>query len=188
MQLTANVYIETGFPGANVGCVVTEDGVVLTDTPARPTDATAWRKEVESKGTVKYLINLEPHDDHYAGGFFFKAPAVAHEKTREAIQAADISHIREVVAAMDPEGLPLIENYRLNVPSVTFSERLTLYLGNHAFHLIHLPGHSAGQIGVFVPVERVVFTGVNVTYKIRGFLHDADPFSWLEPLKRFGEL
>ena len=61
-------------------------------------------------------------------------------------------------------------------------------MGKHAFHLIFLPGHSAGQIAVFVPEERVVFTGDNVTYKIRGFLHEANPSSWFESLKRIGEL
>ena len=188
MQLTANVYLETGFFGANVGCVTTEDGLVMMDTPARPTDAVTWRREIESKGTVRYLINLEPHEDHFAGGFFFNVPAVAHDKTREAMLAADINQIRATIAAMDPDGLSLIDNYRVNVPVITFSERLTLYLGRHSFHLIYLPGHSAGQIAVFVPEEKVVFTGDNVTYKIRGFLHDADPFAWLESLKRIGEL
>ena len=102
--------------------------------------------------------------------------------------AADIKRIRETVAAIDPAGLRLIDKYRVNVPAITFSERLTLYLGRHSFHLIHLPGHTAGQIAVFVPEERVVFTGDNVTYRIQGFLHEADPFAWLKSLQRIGEL
>lgn len=188
MQLTANVYIETGFLGANVGYVTTENGVVMMDTPFKPTDAVTWRKEIESKGPVRYLINIEPHIDHIVGGFFFNAPAVAHDKTREAMLAADINQIRGTIAAIDPDGLPLIDKYRVNVPSITFSERLTLYLGKHTFHLIYLPGHSAGQIAIFVPEEKVVFTGDNVTYRVLGFLHEADPFSWLESLNRIGEL
>jgi cyclase len=53
---------------------------------------------------------------------------------------------------------------------------------------MHLPGHTASQIAVFVPEERVVFTGDNVTCRVQGFLHEAAPFSWLESLKRIGEL
>ncbi len=188
IQLTPNVYIETGYFGANVSCVSTDDGLVLIDTPARPTDAVAWRKAVESKGKLKYLINLESHDDHYAGSFFFDVPAVAHEISRKAMLAADINHIKGMLRAMDPAGLYLIKDYKVNVPVITFSEYLTLHLGKHSFHLIFLPGHSAGQIAVFVPEEKVVFTGDNVTYKRRGFLHEADPFAWLESLKRIGEL
>ena len=188
MQLTTNVYVETRFLGANVGYVTTEDGVVMIDTPQRPIDAVTWLKEIEAKGLIRYLVNLEPHDDHCAGNFLITAPAVAHEKTREAMLAVDINQFIKTIAVIDPDGLSLIDKSRFNVPSITFSECLMLYLGRHSFHLIHLPGHTAGQIAVFVPEEKVVFTGDNVTYRIRGFLHEADPFAWLESLKRIGEL
>ena len=188
MQLTANVYVETGFPGANVGYVTTGDGVVMIDTPNRPTDAVAWRREMEEKGPIKYLFNLEPHFDHCDGNFIFTATAVAHEKTREAMQAIDIKKTIENIASIDPDGASLIGKSQFNIPSVTFSERLTLYLGSHSFHLMHLPGHTAGQTAVFVPEERVVFTADNVTYRQQGFLPDAEPFSWLESLQKIGGL
>jgi len=188
MQLTTNVYIETGFGGANVGYVTTEDGLVMIDSPPKPTDAVTWQREVKSKGTVRYLINTECHDDHYAGNFFFDVPVIAHDKTREAILAAETNQVLEIIAEIDPDGLSLVDEYRINVPSITFSERLTLYMGKHSFHLIHLPGHTAGQTAVFVPEERVVFTGDNVTGKVQGFLHDAEPFLWLKSLKRISEL
>lgn len=188
MQLTTNVYIQTRFPGANVGYVTTEDGVVMIDSPHKPTDAVTWRREIESKGPVRYLINTEPHDDHYTGNFFFTAPVVAHDKTREAMLAADINQLVEIVAEIDPDGLSLVDGYKVNVPSITFTERLTLYLGRHSFQLIHLPGHTAGQTAIFVPEEKAVFTGDNVTCRVQGFLHEAEPFSWLESLNRIGEL
>ena len=188
MQLTTNVYVETRFSGANVSLVTTDDGLVMIDSPHKPTDAIRWRTEIESKGQVRYLINTESHDDHFTGNFFFNVPVIAHEKTREAILATDKSHIIEIAAQIDPDGLSLVDEYRVNAPSITFSERLTLYMGKHSFHLIHLPGHTAGQTAVFVPEERVVFTGDNVVYRTQGFLHTADPFSWFESLKRIGEL
>jgi cyclase len=188
MKLTANVYVETRYPGANVGYVTTDDGIVMVESPYRPTDAVEWRREIESKGPLRYLIYTEPHHDHYAGGFFFDTTAVAHEKSREAMLAADIKQLKEAIANIDPEGLPLIEHYRINIPAITFSERLTLYLGRHRFHLFYMPGHSAGQLAAFVPEEKVVFTGDNVTYRLQGFVHEADPFAWLESLERLGEL
>jgi len=188
MQLTANVYVETGYFGANVGYVTTEQGLVMIDTPNKPTDAVAWRREVEGKGHVKYLINTESHKDHYTGNFFFATPVIAHYKTREAILDVDKGQVLERIAEIDPEGLPLVTEYRVNAPSITFSERLTLHLGSHNFHLIHLPGHTAGETGVFVPEERLVFTGDNVFYRVQTFLQEADPFAWLQSLKRIGEL
>ena len=38
-QLTANLLVETGLKGANHGIVTTSDGVVLIDTPHKPSDA-----------------------------------------------------------------------------------------------------------------------------------------------------
>ncbi len=188
MQLTTHVYVETKFSGANVGLVTTGEGLVMIDTPHKPTDAIMWRKEIESKGQVRYLINTESHDDHCTGNFFFNVPVITQEKTREAILATDKSQFIKIIAEIDPDGLSLVDKYRVNVPSITFSERLTLHMGKPILHLIHLPGHTAGQTAVFIPEEKVVFTGDNVVFRTQGFLHTADPFSWLESLKRIGEL
>ena len=43
-----------------------------------------------------------------------------------------------------------------------FTGDVTLNVGDHTFHLIHTPGHTPGQIAVYVPEERVVFTGDTV--------------------------
>ncbi len=188
MQLTANIYVETKYYGANVGYITTEQGLVVIDTPPRPTDAIDWSRVVGGKGQVKYLINTEPHWDHYFGNFFFPVPVIAHDKTREAILAVGKEQILERIAQVDPEGLPLVAEYKINAPSITFSECLTLYLGSHTLQLIHLPGHTLGETAVFVPEERLVFSGDNVFYKVQTFLHEADPFAWLQSLKSIGEL
>ena len=182
MKLTKNVYVETGFQGANVGYVVTENGVVMTDTPLLPQDMIAWQKEIEAKGPVRYLVNLEYHSDHCFGNFICTATAVAHEETRKAMLETDFSQDAEIMAILEPHGVKTINKSNFNIPSITFSDRLTLYLGKHSFQLIHLPGHTTGQIAVFVPEERVVFTADNITYNLRPVLAEADALSWLESL------
>ncbi|MFC1945419.1 MBL fold metallo-hydrolase [Chloroflexota bacterium] len=188
MKLTSNSYVETAYAGANVGYIMTTDGIVMIDTPQRPTDAVEWRREIESKGQVKYIINTEPHFDHFTGNYFFSAPVIAHEQAREKMVASDPSVAIARIAEIDPNGLSLINDYFVNGPSISFSDRLTLYLGNHTIHIIHLPGHTLGQVGVFVPEERVVFTGDNVFYKTFSYFHDANPFAWLESLEKVDEL
>ena len=187
-QLTKNIYIETGWSGANVGCIVTSGGLVMIDTPHNPSDAIKWKKEVESKGTVKYLINTESHEDHYFCDFFFKVPVIAHEKARECILKSNVKQMVEVVAFKDPAGVPLVKDYKLNVPSITFSQNLTFYLGDHTFHLIHFGGHSPGLISIVIPEERVVFTGDNVHNKIQAFTHEADPYAWLEAIDKIANM
>ncbi len=171
-----------------MGCVITSEGLILIDTPHAPSNGLAWKKEVESRGKVTYLINTEGHDDHYSCNFLFDVPVIAHEKTREAIRKADVKHIVEVIAHKDSGFARVANDFRLKLPSITFSEKAALFSGEHNFNLMHTPGHSAGLIAVHIPEERVVFTGDTVTYKIQGFLHEADPFIWLHSIKELEKL
>lgn len=188
-QVTANVCVETGFPGCNPGFVTTSEGIVMIDTPQFPSDAARWREELAKRGALRYLINTEPHLDHCTGNHFFPVTVMSHQGTREALSAPNLSdQIRQRVAQADPQGLPLMANYQLRLPSVTFSHSLTLYLGQHTFQMMHLPGHTPSEIAVYIPEERVVFTGDNVSYQIMPYMSESVPFQWLESLKRIEAL
>jgi len=182
-KITANVYAETGFRGCNPGFVVTRDGVVMIDTPQMPVDAAGWREEIARHGPVRFLINTEPHGDHFSGNHFFEGTVVAHEGTREAILAASVEPFLERLKQTAPQNLPLMEGFRFRPPTVTLSQRLTLYVGDHTFKLIHVPGHTPHQVAVYIPEERVVFTSDNVFHKVQAWLHQALPYQWLESLK-----
>src|SRR5256714_12414656 len=79
-QLTKNVFVETGIRGCNHGFVTTSDGIVMIDSPHKPSDALKLKAEIARRGgRLRYIINTEPHGDHWAGNAFFDAPLVAHE-------------------------------------------------------------------------------------------------------------
>ena len=187
-KIGPNIYAETKLPGCNPGFVVTDEGIVMIDAPQAPSAALKWREFMRSKGELRYLINTEHHRDHITGNFFFSATGIAHQKTKEAIASFEVNPILERIKAIDPEGYPLMEGYYIKKPSITFSERLTLNLGKHTFEVIHLPGHTAGQSAVYIPEERVVFTGDNVFHKVQTWLQEAYPEDWLKSLKKIGEL
>jgi len=187
-QVSANVYVETGFRGCNPGFVVTRDGIVMIDSPQKPSDCVKWQEEMKAKGEVRYLINTEPHGDHYTGNYFFAGTVIAQKGTRDVIASMRPEDIVERVKAIDPDGLPSMDGYQLKIPSITFSECLNLYLGDHTFELIHLPGHTASETAIHIPQERLVFTGDNVFYRVQLFFHDAYPREWLESLKKLEEL
>ena len=187
-KISDNVYAETGFRGCNPGFVVTREGVVMIDTPQVPTDAIKWRDEIAKHGPVRYLINTEPHGDHFTGNHFFEGTLVAHEGTREAILAASAEQLKERLKQTAPEDLSLMEGFGYRPPTITLSQRLTLYLGDHTFQLINVPGHTPFQIAVYIPEERVVFTSDNVFYKVQAWLQQALPYEWLDSLKRIEEL
>jgi cyclase len=187
-KIGQNVYAETGFRGCNPGFVVTNEGVVMIDTPQMPADAVRWRDEIAEHGPVRYLINTEPHGDHFAGNYFFEGTVVAHQGTREAILAASVEQLKERFKQTDPDSLPLIKDYKYRPPAITFSEQVTLYVGNYTFQLINLPGHTPYQIAVYIPEERVVFTSDNVFGRVQAWLHQAVPYEWLDSLRRLEQL
>ena len=73
-QLTKNVFVETELRGSNHGLVTTSDGIVLIDTPHKPSDAMRLRADVERRGRLRYILNTEPHGDHWTGNAYFDAP------------------------------------------------------------------------------------------------------------------
>ncbi len=186
-QLTDNVFVETGFRGCNTSFVVTQQGVVIIDTPMVPADARKWRDEAAKHGSVKYVINTEPHTDHATGNCWFGAPVISHEGTRQAAAGARIEELAGMLKMMAPDSLPLDPAFHFQLADITFSQELTLYLGRHTFHLLHLPGHTASETAVYVPEEKVVFTGDNLNLRIPIFIK-SQPFTWLESLKRLGQL
>ena len=160
----------------------------MIDTPQMPVDAIKWRNEIAQYGPVRYLINTEPHGDHFAGNYFFEGTVVAHEGTREAILATPVEQFRERLQQTAPENLDLVRDFSYRPPTITLSQRLTLYLGDHTFQLINLPGHTPYQVAVYIPEEKVVFTSDNVFYKVQAWLHQAVPYEWLDSLKQLQEL
>ncbi len=183
-RVTENVYV-----GANIcnhSFVKTEDGLVLIDTPAVPSAAVAWRGEVAAYGPSRYLINTEPHMDHFGGDYFFDAPIVAHEGARRVIQAASVENFVPMISSAAPgEALP--EGFSFPLPAITFSQTLTLYVGGHTFRLLHMPGHTLFQSSVYVPEERVLFSSDNVVNGMP-FFHEAAPEEWFRSLDALMEL
>lgn len=207
-KISANVFVEDRYSvppryrGCNSGFVVTADGIVMIDTPMMPNDALKWRDEISRHGRVRYLVNTHHHIDHTTGNFFFEGTVVSHQGVRDSFygpvksvmnieqdEAArragqgPVENIRLLVKEYDPGGLRLLEDFRLRAPTVTFSDRLCLYAGEHTFELIHQPGHTPSHIGVYIPQERVFFAGDNFTCRTQPSLAYCRPLAWVESLR-----
>lgn len=190
-QVTTNVYADLWthdqipIRGCNSSFVITSQGIVVIDTPYLPTDAVKWRDEIAKKGEVRFIINTEHHRDHITGNYFIPGTVVSSQGVRAAFgDTLRMSDVRQRVKERDPEGLYLLENYQPRPPTITFSHQMDIYLGDHTFKLIHLPGHTPGQVGVYIPQERVVFTGDNFTNGWQPSLEYCCPLEWVESLKR----
>ena len=181
-QLTGNVFVETGIRGCNHGFVTTSEGIVLIDTPHKPSDVPALKAEIANRGQLRYIINTEPHGDHWTGNTFFDVPVIAHEGVRSRILATDLDRHVAGVSAMGPGEHKFLDGYTPNAPIITFKSGMTLHLGNHTFRMIGMPGHTPFQAAVVIEDEGVVFTSDNIFHKVHTWLQEADPDEWLVAL------
>lgn len=181
-QLTKNVFIETQLRGCNHGFVTTSDGIVLIDTPHKPSDAVRLKVEIAKRGKLRYIINTEPHGDHWTGNAYFDVPVIAHEGVRSRILGTDLKAHVARVASFGPEEAPLLFGYSPNAPIVTFKNGMTIHIGDYTFEMIHMPGHTAYQAAVCVKEEGVVFTSDNVFHKVQTWLQEANPDLWITAL------
>ncbi len=187
-QITGTVYVETGLRGCNHGFVTTSEGVVMIDSPHKPTDALKLKAEIARHGQLRYIINTEPHGDHWTGNAFFDAPVIAHEGVRTRILETDLAEHIERVANFGPEEGPLLQGYKPNAPVITFKNGMTLRVGSHTFRMIHMPGHTLYQAAIVIEEEGVVFTSDNIFHKVQTWLHEANPDLWLSALESLRKL
>jgi cyclase len=198
--VTRNVFTDITIRGCNPSYVVTDDGVVVVDTPQLPTRALAMRAEVEKLGPVRYVINTEHHVDHIFGNYFFKgAGTVIHHKG-----VADnfmvptplldpFDYAAEAIPMSDPDAaaiFPARDEYYEdpNRAQITFTGDVVLNVGFHTFHLLRTPGHTPGQIAVYVPEERVVFTGDTVFSEVQTWVMASDVDEWVDALNTIAHL
>lgn len=199
-RVTANVYTTTKLRGCNPSFVTTSEGVVVIDTPQLPTRAVALRREAETHGAIRYLVNTEHHVDHIFGNYYFKGAGtvVEHKGLYDNFMVVTpdldpFAYAHEAIPTDDPEGEAIFpqrdEYYRdPNKATVVFTGDLTLRVGDHTFNLIHTPGHTPGQIAVHVPEERVVFTGDTIFCECQTWLMTSNVDQWLESLERIRQL
>ncbi|OKK14582.1 beta-lactamase [Streptomyces sp. CB00455] len=141
----------------NAGFVSDGGRTLLVDTAATERRALALREAVASAGVPlpRTVVNTHHHGDHtYGNGVFApEALILAHDNARAEQLAA--GHQLEMIWPATDFGA-----IGITAPDLTYSGRMTLYVGETQVQVIH-PGvaHTTGDSIVWLPRERVVFTG-----------------------------
>ncbi len=187
-QVTKNCYVETEMTACNLGFVATKAGVVMIDTPMKPTDAVKWRDQAGGKGEIRYLINTEEHPDHWQTSHFFPGILITSKATRDKLAQFPVAKALETIRNMDPASGPLMEGYKIRLADIAITGATDIHVGDHTIQLFPLAGHSDGGIGVYIPEERVVFTTDIVFQKKKSWLHESQPEQWIASLKKLGAL
>jgi glyoxylase-like metal-dependent hydrolase (beta-lactamase superfamily II) len=193
-QVSDHVYIDPDSGGCTVGAIKTPRGVVLVDTPHKPTRAMRWREEVKTLGEIRYLITTEYHFDHTFGNAFFPGVILAHKNTKESFWIDSVLGVNllknpEVyIEKVDPEGRSWAQGYEAREPEISFDGHLTLSLEGMELELFGMPGHVPSNTAIYVPCDRLLFTSDNVFHEVMPWYHEALPFEWLQTLDYFKQM
>ncbi len=167
IKITDHIYVGTEYLACNVDVIVTEQGLVLIDTPAIPgdiRDLTNKLSEISSLNIV-YLIYTHEHFDHLIGSNHFTGQIVAHQRSIDEIKylktnlPAEVNRYFPDIYRQYKEALDSTE---IVLPHITFEGNLELHMGNLMMKLFHAGGHSKGSLAVHVPEDRVLFAGDNI--------------------------
>lgn len=188
-EIAAGVYVETGFHGANVGFIVTDEGVILIDTPSLPDDARLWRGEIgkRTEQEITYIVNTDHHRGHILGNQYFPtATVITHEFAWKNMQSYGDSFRTRLLNRYRDRIPDAVEEWnqhlRIVLPGITFTDRTILFKGTKEVHLVPVGGHTEATTVVYLPRDRVLFAGDLVVTDRPPFLSQSNTKKWLQAL------
>jgi cyclase len=188
-EIAANVFVETEYHGANVGFIVTGEGVVLIDAPMLPSDARRWQQEIQKRTDqpIIYIINTDHHRGHVIGNQHFPtATVIAHEfawKNMRSYGDSFRTRLFNLYRDRIPEAVTEWKKHlEIIAPEITFTDRTALFKGDKEIQLIPVGGHTAATTVIYLPNERLLFAGDLVVTDRPPFLSQGDTKEWLQAL------
>jgi len=192
-RLSDHAYAYTAEGDPNTGIVIGDDAVMVIDTQATPAmaqDVIRRIREVTDK-PIKYVVLSHYHAVRVLGAAAY-APehVIASEDTLSLIRergeqdkASEIGRFPRLFRAVEsvPPGLTW--------PTMTFTGRMTLWLGKLEVQLLQLGrGHTKGDTVVWLPQERILFSGDLVEYDATPYAGDAYFTDWPQTLDKLAAL
>jgi cyclase len=172
--------------GANAGIIIGQDFLVAVDSLISSREAKRFIQDIHkiSQKPVKFLVNTHYHLDHSLGNSEFAklgASIIAQENDHKNMQKAGegMLHYAKQSGLSDQD----LQGTKLAYPTLTFSDRVTLNLGNKQVELLFIgPSHTTGSVLVFMPQEKVLFTGDILFTDCHPFLGEANIAGWIKVL------
>ena len=196
VRLSEHCWAYTAEGDPNTGVIITDDSVLICDALATPVMAAKLIAEIRkvSQAPIKYVVLSHYHAVRVLGASGYKAEGlqqiIASQGTYELIVERGAQDMMS-----EYERFPrLFENFEsipgLTWPTLVFKEEMTLSMGKLEVKVMHLgPGHTKGDTVVWVPSEKVLFSGDLVECDAACYTGDAQLEEWpatLAAIRRLG--
>lgn len=195
-KLCEQAYAYTAEGDPNTGVVIGDDAVLVIDTQATPVmarDVIRRIREVTDK-PIRHLLLTHYHAVRVLGASAYRAEGaeqiIASQETRELIaergqfdKDSEIGRFPRLFQNLEsvPEGLTW--------PTLTFSGKLTLWLGRLEVQLLQPGrGHTKGDVVAWLPQHKILFSGDLVECQATPYAGDAYFRDWPQTLDKIAAL
>lgn len=187
-KLADGVFAYTAEGDPNAGVIVGDDGVVVIDALATPFQARRLIRRIRgvTKKPIRYLVLTHYHAVRVLGASAYGAgEIIASRGTYELIGERGAQDFKSE-AERFPRLFKKIETVPgLTWPTIAFDGSMTLWLGKREIRIAHLgKGHSKGDTVVWLPKEKVLFSGDLVEQGAAPYCGDAYLTEWPETLEK----
>ncbi|MFC1553871.1 MBL fold metallo-hydrolase [candidate division KSB1 bacterium] len=154
-KISDRLYVIKGGSGANGGVYIGDESVLLVDSKSNQSSVDQVFAEINkiTDKPVKYLINTHSDGDHIGGNRYLPdgVTVISHENCRKDFFLPGRND--QPSQWENEELLPF-------VPSVTFTDKMDLYMGKKKIELRYFGvGHTTGDAVVYFPDEKAAFLG-----------------------------
>jgi glyoxylase-like metal-dependent hydrolase (beta-lactamase superfamily II) len=192
-RLSAHAYAYTAEGDPNTGIIIGDNAVMVVDTQATPVmaqDVIRRIREVTDK-PIQYVVLSHYHAVRVLGASAYQPQhIIASEDTLSLIRergeqdkASEIGRFPRLFRAVEsvPAGLTW--------PTITFSGQMRLWLGSLEVQILQLGrGHTKGDTVVWLPQERILFSGDLVEFDATPYAGDAYFTDWPQTLDNIAAL
>ncbi len=195
-QLSDHAWAYTAEGDPNTGIVIGDDAVMVIDTQATPLMAQDVIRRIRavSDKPIKYVLLSHYHAVRVLGASAYKAEGCEHiiasQDTYELIvergeqdKASEIGRFPRLFRNVEsvPPGMTW--------PTITFTGKMTLWLGKLEVQILQLGrGHTKGDTVVWLPQDKVLFSGDLVEFDATPYAGDAYFKDWPQTLDNIAAL
>ncbi|TVO73498.1 MBL fold metallo-hydrolase [Sedimenticola selenatireducens] len=185
-KLAEGVYAYTAEGDPNTGIIIGDDSVMVIDTQATPDmaqDVIRRIREVTDK-PIEYVVLSHYHAVRVMGASAYNPKQIiASQATYDLIVERGQFDFDSEVGRF-PRLFQGVESVPgLTWPTLTFESAMTLWMGKRRVELMHVGrGHTKGDIVVWLPEEKILFSGDLVEFGATPYTGDAYLTDWPQTL------
>ena len=191
-ELADGLYAYTAEGDPNTGIVIGDDSVMVLDTQATPImarDVIAKIRTVTDK-PIQFVVMSHYHAVRVLGASGYGAEQIiASQDTYDLIVERGEQDFKSELERF-PRLFSGVESVPgLTWPTMTFKGEMTVWMGKREVRLMQLGrGHTKGDTVIWLPREKVLFSGDLVEYGATPYTGDAYLGDWPQTLERLAQL